>query len=116
MLEAVHERLAGVTIENLDFGEFILRYDRPETLFYLDPPYWDCEGDYGRNLFNRDDFGRLSTLLQAIKGRFIMSLNDVPGVRDTFSWATIEAVETTYSIAGGDKAKRVGEVIISGGG
>ncbi|NJR20670.1 MAG: DNA adenine methylase [Hyphomonadaceae bacterium] len=30
---------------------FIPRYDRIATLFYLDPPYWGCEGDYGKNLF-----------------------------------------------------------------
>jgi DNA adenine methylase len=38
-LEAVHERLAGVVIESLPYAEFIARYDRPEVLFYLDPPY-----------------------------------------------------------------------------
>lgn len=41
-------RLAGVIIENLPYGEFIARYDGPGVLFYLDPPYWGSEGDYGR--------------------------------------------------------------------
>jgi hypothetical protein len=40
LLEEVHERLAGVVIERLPYGELIRRYDRPETLFYLYPPYW----------------------------------------------------------------------------
>ncbi len=39
MLEAVHERLAPVTIERLPWADFVRRYDRPGTLFYLDPPY-----------------------------------------------------------------------------
>lgn len=39
MLQEVHERLASVVIENLDWMAFINRYDRPETLFYIDPPY-----------------------------------------------------------------------------
>ena len=45
MLEEVHERLASVTIERLPFDQLIPRYDRPHTLFYLDPPYWGCTDD-----------------------------------------------------------------------
>jgi len=112
MLEALHERLAGVTIERLPYSEFITRYDRKEALFYLDPPYWGCENDYGKNIFGRGDFENLKTLLKGIKGRFIMSINDVPEIRELFDWATIEAVETTYSV-GKTKAKRVGELIIT---
>lgn len=113
MLADVHERLAGTVIECLDFREFIPRYDRKGTLFYLDPPYWNCEGDYGKDLFKRDDFTALADLLKGLKGRFILSLNDVPEVRDLFAWADIQAVETTYSIGGGAKAKKAGEVIIT---
>ena len=34
LLADIHERLAGVTIEQLPFAEFIGRYDRPGMLFY----------------------------------------------------------------------------------
>ena len=47
LLEDLHTRLSGVTIECLDWTVFIPRYDGPDTLFYLDPPYWGCEDDYG---------------------------------------------------------------------
>lgn len=113
MLDALHDRLSGVVIECLDFGEFIERHDKPMTLFYLDPPYYGCESDYGRELFKREDFSRLATILSRIKGRFLMSLNDTPEVRDIFQDFDMEAVETTYSIAKAG-AKKVGEVIISG--
>lgn len=56
MLEDLHTRMAGVVIECLDYADFITRYDAKETLFYLDPPYWGCEGDYGKELFGRDEF------------------------------------------------------------
>lgn len=102
MLEEVHERLAGVTIECLPYAEFIERYDRPCALFYLDPPYHGSEGDYGAGLFGRADFLRLSRLLAGIKGRFILSLNDVPEIRALFAGFPMESVELTYSIAGGD--------------
>ncbi len=114
MLEDLHARLAGVVIECLDFASFLTRYDRPHTLFYLDPPYWGSESDYGKELFSRADFERLRDVLRGLKGQFMMSLNDVPEVRDLFAEFDIEAVDTTYSIAKAGN-KRVGEVIIKGG-
>ena len=112
-LEELHARLAGVVIECLPYEEFIPRYDRAETLFYIDPPYYGCEGDYGKALFARDDFTRLAKLLAGIEGRFVLSLNDHPEVREIFSAFQIADVRTSYSIAGGGKGKAVGEVIIT---
>lgn len=115
ILEAVHERLAGVTIEQLPWAEFIGRYDRPGTLFYLDPPYWGSEGDYGRGMFGRDEFEALAACLKGLQGRFILSLNDRPEVRSVFKGFKMEAVKTTYTIAGRGKAQSAGELIITGG-
>lgn len=100
-LEALHSRLSGVTVMCLDFAEFIRRVDHPGALFYLDPPYWGCEGDYGKTLFTRARFEEMADLLGRLKGRFILSLNDVPEVREIFGQFTIEEVTTTYSIAAG---------------
>lgn len=99
MLEDLHTRLAGVVIECLDWSDFIRRYDGPETLFYLDPPYWGNEGDYGKALFGRADFARMAGQLANLQGRWILSINDVPEIRDLFAWAAIEEVTTTYTIS-----------------
>lgn len=119
LLEAAHERLAPVTIERLPWAEFITRYDRPGTLFYLDPPYYGSEKDYvgddGKPLFTRAEFEAMATLLRTIKGRFLLSINDHPDVRAIFAGFDFEGVDTTYSVGGNDRAKRVGELIISGG-
>lgn len=112
-LRAVADRLAGVYIERLPYDDFIRLWDKPTTLFYLDPPYWGCEDYYGKNLFERADFERLSELLKGIQGRFIMSINDVPEIREIFAWARIEEEPITYKVAG---TKRVVELVISGGG
>lgn len=116
MLEDLHARLSGVVIECLDFGAFLQRYDAPETLFYLDPPYWGCESDYGKDLFSRDDFQRLADGLRGLKGRFLLSINDVPEIREIFSWAEIEPVRTTYSIAGKGQSIPAAELLIRGNG
>lgn len=112
MLEDVHERLCGVDIERLPYAELIRRYDTPGTLFYLDPPYFGCEGDYGPGVFSEADFEALSTLLRGVEGRFILSINDTPEIRRIFAGLAIEEVGVTYRISGGVTAAR--ELIITG--
>ncbi len=97
-IRSVAERLAGVTIERMDFEKFITRYDTKDTLFYLDPPDWGNETDYGKDIFCRSDFERLRDCLTGIKGKFILSLNDTPQVRKLFKDFIIEQADVTYSI------------------
>lgn len=111
-LEEIHERMAGVVIENLQWRQFIERYDRPETLFYLDPPYWGCENDYGGNVFGRADFFGLAEALSNIEGSFILSINDVPEIRALFASFQIEEVSLHYTVSA-QKPKSARELIIT---
>lgn len=111
-LSQAHLRLSRAQIEHLPYHEFIPRYDRPGTLFYLDPPYWGMEGYYGKELFSREDFERLAGLLRAIQGKFILSLNDTPGVREAFRDFLFEEVKTRYSCSK-NESKPIGEVLIT---
>lgn len=113
VLEDIHERMAGVVIEQLHWREFVKRWDRAGMLLYLDPPYYGNEDDYGSGLFSRSDFEEMATVLMGLRGSFILSLNDRPEVRAIYKSFEIEAVDCTYSIAGG-VGKKVKEVIISG--
>ena len=114
-LADIHERLAGVVIEQLPYADFIRRYDRAGALFYLDPPYWGCETDYGQDVFGRADFDRLAEALAGIKGRFLLSINDTPGVREVFGRFRMLEVQTTYSVTKvqGTERPRAGELLIS---
>lgn len=114
MLEDVHERLAGVVIENLRWQDFIARYDRPGALFYLDPPYWGNETDYGAEMFGRAEFEDMAGVLSGLKGRFILSINDRPEVRETFGQFELSPVELTYSVGGGRRTTAAKELIIMG--
>lgn len=114
-LLAAAKRLEAVTIEQLGWSEFIARYDRPGVLFYLDPPYYGCENDYGDGLFGRQEFGTMAEQLARLKGRFILSLNDRPQVREIFARFQLETVGTHYGLAGRG-AQAASEVIIIGGG
>lgn len=112
LLEEAHERLAGVVIECLDWSDFVDRYDRPETLFYLDPPYWGSEADYGNGLFDRSQFAAIAERLGKLKGRFILSINDVPAIRELFGGFELEEVELNYSVSKG-KGTPARELIVS---
>jgi DNA adenine methylase len=114
LIEAAHERLSGVVIERLPWSDFLTRYDRPGTLFYLDPPYYGSESDYGRDLFDRDQFTAMADQLRGLQGQFILSLNDHPDVRRIFAGFTMEAVPVLYTVGGMTQSKTVGEVIITG--
>ena len=114
LLEAAHERLTGVWIERLPYADFIRRYDRPDSLFFCDPPYWGSEHYYGRELFSRPDFEHLAQVLKALRGRFILTVNDRPELREMFSWASIETASLTYS-AGGRNDVSAREIIVTGG-
>lgn len=113
--EDIHERLQGVYIECLPYQDFIRRYDREGTLFYLDPPYWNNENDYGKGIFGKADFERLNGLLRTIKGKFIMSINDVEPIRELFYGFYFKEVTTRYSLGCRMKKalKPVGELLIA---
>lgn len=105
-----HKRLARVQIECLPFEKVLKHYDRPKTLFYLDPPY------FGRNLYRHNlttaDFKSMAERLGELKGKFILSLNDLPEVRAIFSRFKIHAVQIAYS-AQPAAGRRYDEVIIT---
>jgi DNA adenine methylase len=112
-LSMVHLRLARVYIENMNYESLIPRFDRAETFFYLDPPYYGFEDYYGDDVFYREDFIKIRDILVRIKGKFVLSINDVPEIRKLFKDFYIETEQTTYLTAGADKKKKVTELLIS---
>jgi len=86
-IEQAHRRLAKVVIENKDFEKLIGQYDRPMSFFYLDPPYYQTEGYYfniGEGGFATKDHIRLRDALMSIDGKFLLSYNDHPFVREMY--------------------------------
>ncbi|CAG2129046.1 DNA adenine methylase [Cupriavidus numazuensis] len=108
-LSAAHLRLAGAFVEHLDWAACLARYDRPHTLFYLDPPYWETEG-YGVD-FPLAEYERMASLLRSLKGKAIVSLNDHPEIRRVFAGFEMESLAIDYTVGGG-KGVASREVII----
>ncbi len=110
IIENAHKRLERVQIECLPYEEVLARFDHEETLFYLDPPYW------GRALyrfnFTDDDFAKLADRLRAVRGKFVLSLNDLPEVRHCFRDFTLRPIEISYT-SQREPGKRFPELLIS---
>jgi len=99
-LSAVHLRLAHVVIENLPWLEFLKRYDRKETFFYLDPPYYN-KPVYKYNFTSLSMYEELSNALRSVKGTFILSINDHKDIRQAFKGFIIKPVTVPYSVSRG---------------
>jgi len=109
-LSAAHLRLSSTYIERLDWQQCIKRYDRPHTLFYMDPPYWQTEG-YGVP-FEWAQYEAMAQLMRDIKGKAILSINDHPDIRRCFEGLQMEVVPITYQVGGGAKGVERNELII----
>ena len=98
-------------IENRDWADCIRKYDREHTLVYCDPPYWGTEG-YGIE-FGLHQYQRMAELARSIIGHMIISVNDIPEMRQAFDGLAIERVDINYSVGGAGRSKdRKGELII----
>ena len=70
------ERLRGVVIENRDAREVMIPHDRPDTLFYIDPPYLPATRSRGgryRHEMNEDDHIALAEFLRGLTGMVVLS-------------------------------------------
>lgn len=83
LLQLAHERLMNAQLECLPYQQILKKYDRPSSFFYLDPPYFG-RPHYKFNL-DEADYVEMAALLKLLKGKFLLSLNDVPEVRKIFS-------------------------------
>ena len=96
-IDAIHERLDKVMIENLDFEKLINQYDHENAFFYCDPPY--SQG-CGYDVTSTKDFDhvRLREVLGNIKGKFLLSYDDSPKIRELYKGFDFIAFERLNGI------------------
>lgn len=89
------QRLKDTFIFNQSYESVIKEYDSPTTLFYLDPPYENSKHttDSAYESINYDD---LLKVILTIQGKFILSINDSPRIRELFKDFIIKDVSTYY--------------------
>lgn len=95
-LSEVHLRLARVNIENLPYQRFLKLYDRPNVFYYLDPPYY--KAPYYNYNMELKDYQEMTEILAGLKGKFILSINDHPEMREVFKAFKMRQVSLNYTV------------------
>lgn len=111
------DRLKFVTIEHMSFEKLIKEYDREEAFFYCDPPYFGTESYY-KDIggFGKDKHILLRDTLSSVRGKFLLSYNDDPFIRELykeFNIVSTKKIEYTLGSNVHARQKRVSEVFIS---
>lgn len=96
LIEAVHERLQSVIIEQGDWRKVVEYYDAPDTLFFLDPPYVNC-AETAYQPFSAETMQSVRDCLNGLQGRWILTCDDSPACRDIFAGLTLERVPIKYT-------------------
>ena len=91
-------RLANTVVENKDFEALIRQYDRPDTFFYCDPPYFETEDHY-EVVFAKTDHERLYSALVRAEGKWMVSYNDCAYIRQLYDGCWIKAVRRMNNLA-----------------
>ena len=67
--------------------------------------------DYGKAMFAPSDFAAMAGQLAGIDGTFLLSINDVPQIREAFADFRLTPVQTSYTIS--KAATSASELLIS---
>jgi DNA adenine methylase len=93
-LPEIHARLQRVQIESADWRVILDRYDTPETLFYLDPPYVPStrRNERYRYELSEDDHREMVDRLLALQGMAVLSgyPNAVYEPLESAGWKRVE--------------------------
>jgi len=99
-ISQVADRLRGVTILDDDYRGVIERYDTPDTVFYLDPPYVGNEDIYNE----RADHPDVAEALTDLKGHALVSYMEIPPNFHRDEWAVLEKTVVHRGSGSGEEA------------
>lgn len=116
LIESAAGRLQKVVIESKDCVKLIRQYDRPESFFYCDPPYYNADQYYEAVSSDGFDHAGLADALLGIKGKFLLSYNDCPEIRALYDrpGIVVEGISRLSNIAQRyENGKQYPELLIS---
>ena len=92
-------------VHNESFETVIDLYDKSDTLFYCDPPYYKMENYYVQD-FQRSQHEDLANKLKSIKGKFVLSYYDFPQLSEWFPKEEYHWISKEFSKANSTKSKK----------
>ena len=85
LIEQCAAFLRHVYIENLDYEDCMRKWDCPEALFYLDPPYKNVEKNfYHVNKKKGFDHKEMADVVKSVKGSCAISYYDSEAIRQLY--------------------------------
>jgi len=103
-------RLKQTKLHNEDWQAVILQYDALDTFFFLDPPYHGTSRGYK---FGEDQLARLAETLPNLKGKWLLSYDNDPDVRQAFKSFHILPVTSRYTMQAGSNTTKGKQLLIA---
>ncbi len=110
----VSNRLRRVNIDHLDFRDCINNWDTPETLFFLDPPYYN--GESGFYQFTSKDHEDLHAVLCKTRGKWILMYDEDDHILKLYEAFHIRKISSSLSsqkVESGKKRTDLAQLVIT---
>jgi len=111
----VYSRIHKVWIENLSFDDLIPRWDAKNgsTFFFCDPPYYNTKGYKDAGSFGEKEHRKLRSILDKVKGTWLLTVNDCPQIRKLYDAYNIREVSVMYVMCKDKKGEEADELMIT---
>lgn len=108
-LKVVCEKFLSIQIENLPAIKIIQKYDYPDALFYLDPPYLRSYKKplYKHEMLKESDHKELIDVIKQVKGKVILSGYDSELYNKELSSWRVEKDVVKNKLLGGKPAQEI---------
>jgi len=107
------EKMEKVAVNNKDYKQVIKELDNEDTLFYLDPPYFDKENFYGFNDFGKEEHKKLADILNNIKGKFVLSYYYFNGIEEFYPKNKFYYFKKEFTKTSSSKREKGIEILIT---
>lgn len=100
-----------VHISNKDAIEFMLDMERkniPNSIYCIDPPYYEKGSSLYTNFYEKDDHGELKKMIASLKSPWILTYDNAKEIRELYQGFDCFNFDINYSAA----KKRVGKEIL----
>lgn len=116
-IEAIARRLQDVYVDHLDFHRCLKNWNRPDTFFFLDPPYFNSTAyRHGVRPFTLKDHMDLAAATRTLRAKWLLTYNDCPKVRELYRRCVMVPVKTsmqTRKVQAGDTRPQLDQLAIA---
>jgi len=112
-IDSLNRRLDRVNVEQLDWRRCLALYDSPNTFFFLDPPYTECQVKQPLLLWKAEDIRTLRERLKSLQGRWLLTINDRKEHRELFRGCKIRPLVRLRGINRKTTVTKYRELIVS---